>query len=329
MIEPIIDIEQCGFMTTLQDSGRHGFLQFGVSKGGAMDSHAAQLANLLLGNAAGEAVLEMTQSPHRFRFLKEGMVAFTGAGIQPQIADLSIPLNKPVYIHAGTVVDCKQSLPGFRLYMAVTGGFRSGNFLNSFSTDLLVKAGGYEGRTLQKKDVLNTNAPKSPLQKKMMTVLKAGATVELNYKLPDYRTNIIRVMEGIEWEMMNETAQTAFATTAFTISGQSSRMGYRLKGGALSTVASCDIISSPVTQGTIQLTASGELIVLMADAQTVGGYPRIAQVCAVDVPILAQKKPGDQISFHLIRQHEAEELYLKQREELRTIEQTLKQLYAG
>lgn len=329
MSNEIIHIEQCGFLSTLQDSGRQGFLQFGVSKGGAMDIHAAQLANVLLGNKAEEAVLEMTQSPHRFRFLKDWVVAFTGGGIQPQRAGAPIPFNQPVFIPEGTVIECKQPIPGYRLYMAVMGGFQASKFLNSSSTDLLVKAGGYEGRPLQKADLLKTGTSASALQKKLMAVLKSGAAVELNYTLPEYPSNVVRILKGIEWEMMNEASQATFAKTAFTISGQSSRMGYRLKGGALSTHASCDIISSPVTQGTIQLTASGELIVLMADAQTVGGYPRVAQIGAANLPILAQKKPGEQVHFQLITQQEAEELYLKQLGELRSIQQTLKQLYAG
>jgi antagonist of KipI len=123
--QPIIHIEQSGFLTTLQDAGRQGFLQFGVSKAGAMDNYAAQLANTFIGNDPGEAVLEITQSPHRFYFLQDAVIAFTGAGLQPQAEHTFIQLNQPVFISKGSMIECKQSIPGFRLYMAVAGGFQA------------------------------------------------------------------------------------------------------------------------------------------------------------------------------------------------------------
>jgi KipI family sensor histidine kinase inhibitor len=325
----IIHIEQCGFFTTLQNTGRTDYLQFGVSKGGAMDVYAAQVANSLIGNNSDEAVLEITQSPHRFRFLQDAVVAFTGAGLQPQTEHTIIPLNQPVFISKGSVIECKQPIPGFRLYMAVAGGFEANEFLHSYSTDLLVKAGGYQGRCLQKMDELKTRIALTPLQKKLMTVLKEGAVVSLNFVLPDYSTSTIRILKGAEWNYMNVASQATLSQATFTISPQSSRMGYRLKKEALATSQPCEIISSPATQGTMQLTPSGELIILMADAQTVGGYPRVAQVCAADCSILAQKKTGDQIHFQMIDLRQAEELYLKQAEQLSNIKQTLEQMYAG
>lgn len=323
MTGQILHIEQCGFLTSLQDSGRQGFLQFGISKGGAMDIRSAYSANLLVGNDETEAVLEITQAPHRFHFLQDAVAAFTGGGLQPQLHNKMIQLNQPVFMAADSVVECKQQLPGYRLYMAVAGGYKSDMFLNSHSTDLLVKAGGHHGRTLKKDDLLQLKTPLTSLQKNLLAVLKSGAHVELNYPLPAFKTNSIRVMYGAEWNYLNETSQGKFTSVLYKVSQQSSRMGYRLKGTALETTLPCEIISSAVTQGTVQLTASGEMIVLMADAQTVGGYPRIAQVCAADLPVLAQKKPGDEIQFQMIGLREAEELYLKEVEQLNSIKQTL------
>lgn len=325
----LIRIEQCGFLTTLQDCGRNGYQQFGISKGGAMDTHAAQLANALLGNKLNDLVLEITQSPHRFHFLQDAVVAFTGAGLQPQNGNNSIPLAQPVFVSKDTVIDCKHPVPGFRLYMAVAGGFAADVFLQSSSTDLLAKAGGCEGRPLQKHDVLKTRTTLTTLQKKMRAVLKAGAALELNSQLTDYTVQQVRLLQSIEWNELDDASKAAVEKSSFSINVQSSRMGYRLHGASLSTVKQIELISSPVTQGTIQLTPSGELIILMADAQTAGGYPRIAQVCAVDLPLLAQKKPGDHIRFQFIDLQQAEELYLKQAEQLLNIKQTLEQLYAG
>lgn len=329
MTGQIIHIEQCGFLTTLQDAGRKGFLQFGVSKGGAMDFRSASLANLLIGNNADEAVLEITQSPHRFYFLQDTVIAFAGGGLQPEMNNKQIQLNQPVYIPAGSTLECKQQIPGFRLYMAAAGGLKADVFLNSHSTDLLVKAGGHHGRPLKKEDLLQIKTGMTDVQKNLFTVLKSGAAIELNYLQPSFRTNIIRSIPGVEWNELDQQLQTAFTAATFQVSAQSNRMGYRLKGKALQTDMSCEMISSPVTQGTVQLTPSGEMIVLMADAQTVGGYPRIAQVCNADLPVLAQKKPGDEIQFQLITIQEAEELYLKEIEQMNQFKQTLQQLYAG
>ncbi|MEJ8843421.1 biotin-dependent carboxyltransferase family protein [Lacibacter sp. H375] len=323
MNKPIIHIEQCGFLTTLQDTGRTHYLQFGVSKGGAMDVHAAQLANTLIGNETTAAVLEITQSPHRFRFKKDSIVAFTGGGLQPQLQETLLTINQPLFIPAGATVECKQQLNGFRLYMAEAGGFQADTFLSSYSTDLLVKAGGYEGRPLQKDDILKQHKELSVLQQRLLNVLKAGATVEINHELSTTPKNVIRVLPGVEWDYLDDTTAQLFSQAAFTIGPQSSRMGYRLNEKTLKTNRNCEIISSPVTQGTVQLTPSGELIILMADAQTVGGYPRIAQVCSADLSLLAQKKPGDKIQFQMVSLQEAEQLYMKCVNDLKRVKEVL------
>lgn len=329
MVGQIIHIEQCGFLTTLQDAGRPGFLQYGVSKGGAMDLRSAFYANCLLGNNEHEAVLEITQSPHRFLFLQDAVVAFAGGGIQPQLKDQPIPLYQPVFIPTDALIEFKQQIPGFRLYMAVAGGFKSDEFLHSHSTNLLVKAGGHHGRPLKKEDLLQIKTPLNAIQKNLFAVLKSGAKFEFNIQLPVFTSNTIRAIHGVEWNYLNESSKEIIANAKFKVSDQSNRMGYRLKGALLETVQSCEIISSAVTQGTVQLTSSGEMIVLMADAQTVGGYPRIAQVCTADLPVLAQKKPGDEIQLQFISLQEAEELYLREIEQLKTVKQILQQLYAG
>lgn len=323
MNKAILHIEQCGFLTTLQDTGRSNYLQFGVSKSGAMDVDAAQLANTLIGNEPTEAVLEITQSPHRFRFIQDTLVAFTGGGLQPQLQETLLPINQPLFIPAGTIVECKQQLPGFRLYMAVAGGFEAEQFLNSYSTDLLAKAGGYQGRPLRKEDVLMQQNELTILQQRLLKVLKAGAIVEINHELPATTSNIIRVLPGAEWNYLDNTSAQLFSQTSFTIGPQSSRMGYRLNEKILKTGRACEIISSPVTQGSIQLTPSGEMIILMADAQTVGGYPRIAQVCSVDLSLLAQKKPGDKIQFQIVSLQEAEQLYMKRVDDLKRVKEIL------
>ncbi len=324
--KPVIQVEQCGFLTTLQDTGRTGYLQYGVSKGGAMDSYSAQLVNVLVGNDADETVLELTQSPHRFLFTADTVIAFAGGGLQPEKEQQLLPLHKPLFIAAGTVVHCRQQLPGFRLYMAVAGGFAADEFLQSSSTDLLIKAGGFDGRSLKKADTLLQKNKHNKLQQQLLQVLKAGATIELFQSNESMMGTTIRVLKGAEWNYLTDTSAINFTQQAFTVTQQSNRMGYRLKTETLQTNQSCDIVSSPVTQGTVQLTSSGEMIILMADAQTVGGYPRIAQVCAADLSLLAQKKPGDAIQFQIVSLQEAEALLTKRVDELKRVQDALASL---
>lgn len=308
----IIHIEQCGFLTTIQDEGRNRTLQYGVSKGGAIDLYSLKLANILIGNADDAPVLEITQAPHRFHFLKDVLVAFAGGGLQPIINETLVPLYQPVFIKEGSIIELKKQLPGFRLYMAVAGGFTADQFLHSHSTDLLVNAGGYKGRILKKEDILESEYNPTTFQKNLLTILKNGAELKLNLEKVSFEHSIIRVIKGAEWNFLTDLSKQIIIASVLNITPQSNRMGYRLKGEKLTTEQSYDIISSPVTQGTVQLTASGELIVLMADAQTVGGYPRVLQVIAADVFLLAQKKPGEMIQFEIVSFQQAEECYFSQ-----------------
>ncbi len=312
MSNQIIHIEQCGFLTTIQDAGRTNYLQYGMSKGGAMDTYSMHLANLLVGNNLSAPVLELTQSPHRFKFLKDTLVAFAGGGLQPQIKGIELSPLQTHFIKAETVLELKQQIPGFRLYMAVAGGFAANAFLNSYSTDILVQAGGFEGRALRKDDTLSFQKNLTEFQNSLYNVLQNGADIKFNFDETYVEKKSIRAIKGVEWDYLTEETKEKIGNTSFSISSKSSRMGYRLTGAAITANRPCDIISSPVTQGTVQLTSSGELIVLMADAQTVGGYPRVLQVIAADLPILAQKKPGELIQLEMVSLHEAEAALLQQ-----------------
>jgi KipI family sensor histidine kinase inhibitor len=322
-----IHIQQCGFLTTLQDTGRVKFLQYGIGKGGVMDFYSMQLANAMVGNMLSEVVLEITQSPHVFHFTNTTIVAFTGGGLQPMIDGQPIPFNHAVLIEENSTVEIKQQIPGYSLYMAIAGGMHAEKFANSSSTNLLLKTGGHYGRPLQKGDQLILKNKLTPAQKKLYKVLQSGATIQLNHKEKNFHSNVIRVMEGIDWSFLSSSSKQKITSSQFTIGMQSNRMGYRLTGELLQTEQPCEIISSAVTQGTVQLTPSGEMIVLMADAQTIGGYPRILQVAITDLPILAQKKPGDRIQFQFISLQEAEELYLEDVTQLNHVKQLTDQLH--
>lgn len=325
----IIRVEQCGFLTTIQDAGRKGYLQYGVPQTGVMDDYSMKLANLLIGNEVTTPVLEITQSPHLFRIMKDCLVAFTGGGLQPIADGNELPLFECLFIKEGTKIELKKQIPGFRLYMAVGGGFEAERFLGSCSTDITISAGGFKGRALKKEDVLCQQHALNAAQTHLQTVLNNRVRLQLNINTGFVTAIKIRVVRGIEWHHMTEDAQQMIWDQPFTISPQSSRMGYRLKANSLPSRQSCDIISSPVTTGTVQLTSSGELIVLMADAQTVGGYPRVLQVINADLRILAQKKPGDTITFEEVSLKEAEEILVQQVKYINDFQKTTQQFYAG
>lgn len=325
----IIRVEQCGFLTTLQDAGRKGYLQYGVPQTGVMDNYSMQLANLLIGNEATTPVLELTQSPHRFRLIKDSLVAFTGGGLQPIADGNELPLFEGLLIKEGTTIELKKQIPGFRLYMAVGGGFEAEHFLGSCSTDVTVAAGGIAGRSLKKEDLLWQQQALNAAQNQLQTVLKIRVRLQMNIDTGYVTARKIRVIKGVEWHYLTEDARQMIWEQPFTISSQSSRMGYRLKADGLTARQSCDIISSPVTTGTVQLTSSGELIVLMADAQTVGGYPRVLQVINADLRILAQKKPGDTITFEEVSLKEAEEALVQETNYINDLQKMMQQFYAG
>ena len=327
-MKPFLEIIQCGFLSTIQDLGRSGYLQYGLAAGGAMDRYAAQLANILVGNNPHQTVLELTQSPHRFLVHRDCVVAFTGGGLQPTINASSLPLNQPLLLKAGSTLELLQPIAGFRLCMSVTGGFNADIFLNSYSTDLLSKKGGHKGRMLKKGDLLKIKEPLTNLQQHLLQLLQTGTEVNIKQKTGLADTSIIRVLTSAEWDLLPATSKKSIHKTNFTVSAQSSRMGYRLTSDTAWKTEINDIISSAVMPGTVQLTASGELIVLMADAQTVGGYPRILQVIKADLPVLSQKKPGDTIQFEIVSLQVAEQLYFRQQNTLEQLQQQVSKLFS-
>lgn len=323
----MIKVLQAGIQTTVQDSGRYGSQVYGVSTGGAMCSYNHKLANLLVGNEMDLPVLEIVQSPHSFLFEEDCAVSFCGGGLLPDIDFEPLPLFEPVLIRAGTKLSIKNPQPGFRLYMAVAGGFKAEIFLNSYSTYLLIESGGYKGRVLKKEDELENNQP-SELSNNIKELLKKNMFFRLPESLrPGTNLKTIRIIAGNEYDLLHNESIKKLSTQKFALTNDYNRMGYRLKSQALSLQEKKEMISTAVTKGTIQLLPDGQLIALMSDCQTVGGYPRIAQIAAADFVYTAQLKPGDEISFQIISLTEAEQLYLAQEERLQQVQEKIRQTF--
>ncbi len=287
-----------GILMTVQDVGRHGYQHLGLCPGGAMDPVALALANALVGNAVDEAALEITILGPDLEFGAETLVALCGAEFEA-----SIPLNRPVLVEAGRLVHIGRSLRGARGYLAVAGGLPIEPVLGSRSTYLPGHFGGHEGRTMRRGDAIPLVANVAALSGDRFDKLKGKNGRSVRWwapplTAPDREPIVLHVIEGEHYGRFDATAQRAFLDTIWSIAPDSNRMGFRLGGAPLPRpAADGEILSGPTCLGSVQVPASGQPIVLMADHQTTGGYPRIAEVAYADVPRLAQLAPGGKLHF--------------------------------
>ncbi|WP_028594783.1 biotin-dependent carboxyltransferase family protein [Paenibacillus assamensis] len=314
-----LTIVKPGLLTTVQDLGRYGYQQQGVIVSGAMDTFALRAANILVGNATDAAALEITLRGPAIRFGVDALIAICGGVLSPTINGEAVALWRPVLVRTGEVLEFGECRSGARAYLAVAGGIDVPMVLQSRSTYLRAGIGGHEGRALRAGDVLSIGAASNLAvcyMKERQAALQAvpflAATWFIGYTAqPAYRYEpVIRYVRGREFAKFTTESREELVHRRFRISPQSDRMGYRLEGGALRLEAPVELLSEAVSFGTIQVPPDGNPIVLMADRQTVGGYPKIAQVASVDLPVLAQMKPGERIRFTEISLEEAQQLYI-------------------
>jgi antagonist of KipI len=325
----MIKVIQPGLQTTIQDQGRFGYQCYGISVGGAMSTFSSRLANILVGNEMNVPVLEMVQSPHSFLFEENALISFCGGGLTPEINNKELSLFEPLQVEAGTVINLHKPAEGFRLYMAVAGGFKSEIFLNSYSTHLLTCSGGYMGRAIKKNDRLFAQNKPSKLAENIRHLLQRNFYFNIDQSLsPKIFSKSIRIIKGAEFELLTDESKQNLINSQFAISNEYSRMGYHLKSVPLLLTQKKEMVSSAVNKGTIQLLTSGQTIALMADCQTMGGYPRIAHIIGADHCICAQLKPNDEISFIMVSVTEAEQLYLEQEDRLQQIQEKVHQIFS-
>lgn len=298
-------ILKAGVLATVQDLGRNGFRRFGINPNGAMDTHAARLINILLGNEETAGVLEMHFPAPVLQFEAETVIALGGADFGAKINGEKIENWCPIVVEKNSILSFSERESGARCYLAVKNRFAAENWLNSQSTNLKAKIGGFDGRALNKGDRLTFT--KLPTNNKQRTNYKLSPAL-----IPVYSNfPTVRVTAGAEWEKLTTESQSAFLSGSFTVRHESDRMGFRLRGAELQLRETVELVSSAVNFGSIQLLPDGQLIVLMADHQTTGGYGRIAHVAAIDLPLLAQLNANDQVYFQVIPLAEAENLNLQ------------------
>lgn len=308
-----IEVIKQGILDTVQDHGRYGYQHWGINPGGAMDTAAMHISNILTGNDPGEPVIEMHFPAPELLFSSSALIAVSGGDFGACIGDISFSAGHAVLVKPGDVLRFVQHRTGSRVYLSVRGGMVTDEWLGSHSTHLKTGMGGMQGRALQKGDTI---VLKQPYPVPAATrVLPWYAGMEYGH-----HNSSIRFIPGAEYHLLNEGSCDQLNHISFLIGRRSDRMGYRLQGAALACMQAHPIISSAVTRGTIQLLPDGQLIILMADHQTTGGYPRIGHVISADMPALSQMQPGQELHLHRTDLATAEELFHEQQLNLRQLQ---------
>ncbi|MDQ0483781.1 biotin-dependent carboxyltransferase family protein [Guptibacillus hwajinpoensis] len=311
MSNAIFKVTKPGLLTTIQDSGRVGYQQYGIVVSGAMDSFSMNIANFLVGNPRNEAVIEVTVMGPKLVIMKDVVIAICGGDLSPKVNGEKAPMWKSFEVKEGDTLEFGQPNVGARSYISVAGGFDLPFVMESKSTYLKAGIGGLEGRALEKGDVLYGAREENG---------KSGRALHRD-KVPTYSNELeIRVVLGPHHRAFSDEAVQTFLSSTYEVTPQSDRMGFRLKGPTLEHATSADIISEAIPLGGIQVPANGQPIILMADRQTTGGYTRIATVISGDIPCLAQAMPGCKIHFREVSVEEAQNIYENNDRLIRTLE---------
>jgi antagonist of KipI len=306
-------VERAGFLSSVQDLGRTGFREFGVSSGGALDSFGLRVANLLVGNDENAAGLEITLGGLQLHFQDERIVAWCGGDFNVQIESTALPAAHAAHVQGGERLKFGRPQIGCRAWLAISGGIDMPAILGSRSTDLRAQFGGFEGRTLRDGDVICLG--KIRRSQPVATAGISSLTAPPDWVSPAKAKPILRFIRGVDWSRFNDVTSRRFTEHEFTVSPDSDRMGVRLEGPELKRIDESDLISEAVAPGTIQVPPGGKPILLLGDCQTIGGYPKMAHVITVDLGVAAQLRAGDHVRFSEVPLTDAHRLLLERERE--------------
>jgi biotin-dependent carboxylase-like uncharacterized protein len=278
-----ISILKAGIQTTVQDLGRTGFRHLGISQNGALDAQSLILANNLVGNTPELAGLEIVIGPIELQFHRDAWIALCGADFDASLDGVRVAPAWRTFVQAGQILKLRGTTHEYRAYLAIDGGLDVPEVLGARATSLSAGFGGHQGRALKAGDCLLLGTPHQ--FSKSMGVLQRTWTPE------------VRAIPGPEYKQFSEESRKIFWAHAWKVSLQSNRMGYRLQGHTLACDRQENLLSHAVMPGVVQVPPNGQPIVLLADAQTTGGYPRIATVIEADLWKLAQIPPGRSFCF--------------------------------
>lgn len=326
-----LSVEAPGLLTTIQDLGRVGFQHLGVGPGGALDEVSHRIANRIVGNPPSSATLEITLSGPRLRFESQALIALCGGDLSPTIDGEPLPTWRPVLVRAGTCLRFGKAIQGARATLAVGGGFQIQRVMGSSSTHLAGQFGGFQGRALRKGDRLELGPDPTQLYPSLRRRFQAGTAPFLGSdwfssaarELDFTRPATLGLIPGPQWARLEASSREALLGATFRVGIQSSRMALHVEGAALALDTGLEMISSGVATGTLQLPPDGRPLLLLADRQTTGGYPRLGELASVDLPLAAQLRPGEALRFERIDVESAQRLLLQREARLRDLEKIL------
>lgn len=304
----MLTIRKGGLQTTVQDLGRSGFQKYGVVAAGAIDPFAFRIANLLVGNEENAAAIEIQLIGPEIQFEEDTLIAICGGNLSPQLDGETADSWRPVAVAKGQTLTFGKPTAGSRCYLAVAGGIDVPLVMNSRSTYLRAAIGGYQGRALTQGDRLAVGGENGRNE-------SSDQKTAWSVPAPVYSAEpVIRVTAGRQFDLFAADSRKCFFSEPFSLSPHSDRMGCRLNGSQLALSEKQELVSEAVAFGSIQVPADGNPIILMADRQTTGGYPKIAEVITADLPLVSQLKPGDSIRFKKVSVEEAQrQLRLQER----------------
>ncbi|HET7578212.1 MAG TPA: biotin-dependent carboxyltransferase family protein [Bacillales bacterium] len=312
----IFEVIHSGIFTTVQDLGRKGYQKYGMAVSGSADYYAHRMANLLAGNEEDAAVLEVTLLGLRLKVKQSAVIAVTGGDLDPTINGEPMQMWTSVQVEEGDLIHFKGCRSGCRAYLAVAGGIEVPSFLGSKSTDTVGKIGGIDGRSLEKGDQIQWADPPQDA--------RTGRRLPPSL-IPDYPKNIdVRVILGPQDEAFTSEAIETFLTSEYKASKDLDRMACRLEGPEIKHKMGADVASEGIFLGAIQVPQNGQPIVFLVGRRSVGGYTKIGGVISVDLPKLAQAKPGDTIHFHQVELEEAHELLKDQEKTFKILKTTIR-----
>jgi antagonist of KipI len=307
-----VSVIKPGMLTTVQDMGRWGFQARGVPVAGPMDPVSHRLANALVGNGRDAALLEVTLLGPELEFEDERLIAVTGADFDLSLDGRPAPLRAPFTVSAGSRLRFGARRLGARAYLAVSGGITVTPILGSRATHLVSIMGGVSGRALIAGDRLPLGVS-SRFSRAALPLPPAGES-----RSDPHAT--LRVLPGPQLEYFQPDAMAVLQSAPYVVGKDSDRMGFRLEGPRLTHARPVEIISDATPLGVLQVPASGQPILLMADRQTTGGYPKIATVIAADMAIAGQLAPSDTITFAVCTAAEALKALITQERALMAVE---------
>ena len=313
----ILEILSPGILTSVQDLGRYGYGRYGVAPSGALDSFALRIANLLAGNRSDQACLEIMLLGPAIRALEDIVVAVTGGNLQPRRDKQPIAMWRSQILKKGDILSFSSPLSGFRAYVAVAGGISVPLVMGSRSTNLSSGFGGFQGRALEKNDIL-TSENRSQHVKTDTRVFNAAW-------IPVYPNNwSLRAIWGPQDDHFPDESRRSLLDATYKMTTDSDRTGIRLQGPVIrhKPDIQTSIISEGVIAGSVQIPGDGKPIIILGETVT-GGYRKIATVISADLPLLGQIKPGDSVRFTVVSLEEARRALIGVEENIRRFEKSL------